>query len=435
MKCPTDLGSDWLLQIQLFYFPATFQCRPSPHVRTSTVMRPCLAILLFALLVTSAIGDDWPNWRGPNFDGNSKELLPEILPEKPSIAWKARLGKGFSTVSVSRGRVISMGNTDEIDTIWCLDAKTGQMIWKHSYECALDPRYYEGGPSSTPTIDGDAVYTLSKKGHAFRLDFETGNVIWQRNLKKDYDMKLPEWSFASSPYRHGNLVILNCGGAGIALNADTGKTVWKSNSEPSGYATAVPFTRHGKTELLLFVAEELISVNPDSGEVLWRFSSKCSRNVNAADPIVDGNRVMISSSPGAVCLELGPGDQPDKKIVWETRDLRTYFNPSVRVGNYVYAIHGTTHRPTELVCIDWKTGKSLWAEPNFGSGALMASVDQLIVFDKGVLTICPASPDGFKPIMQTKILEGKCWTVPVLANGRIYCRNAEGDLACLELTQ
>jgi outer membrane protein assembly factor BamB len=377
--------------------------------------------------------EDWPNWRGPAFDGNTREALPKTLPDQPTVSWQVKVGTGFSTVSVSRGRVFTMGNEDGVDTVWCLDGESGKVIWKQSYPCALDPRYYEGGPSATPTVVGDAVFTLSKKGHAFRFDFETGEIVWQRDLVKDHKLKLPEWSFASSPFLHQNLVVLNCGGAGMALDAASGETIWSSSADPSGYATAVPFHRNGKIELLLFVAEELVSVDPETGRVLWRFSSKCSRNVNAADPIVDGKRLMISSSPGAVSIEIGPGENPEIKEVWETRDLRTYFNPSVRVGNYVYAIHGTTHRPTELVCLDWKTGELRWKEPGFGSGALMASAQRLIIFDKGKLTICPATAEGFQAEMQAQILEGKCWSVPVLANGRIYCRNAAGDLACVDL--
>lgn len=393
---------------------------------------PLWAGLLLFQAVPGQSGD-WPNWRGPAFDGNTREALPKSLPDKPTIAWKAKVGIGFSTVSVSHGRVFTMGNTDNTDTVWCLDAESGKVVWKKSYPCALAPRYYEGGPSATPTVEGDAVYTLSKKGHAYRFDSKTGKIVWQRDLVKDHGLKLPEWSFASSPFRYRNLVVLNCGGAGIALDATTGATNWISNAETSGYATAVPFHRDGKMELLLFVAEELVSVEPSTGRLLWRFSSKCSRNVNAADPIVEGNRLMISSSPGAVCLEIGPGENPEKKVVWETRDLRTYFNPAVRVGDYVYAIHGTTHRPTELVCLDWKTGELRWKEPGFGSGALMASDKRLVVFDKGLLTICRATPKGFQAEMQSQILEGKCWSAPVLANGRIYCRNAEGDLVCVDL--
>jgi outer membrane protein assembly factor BamB len=394
-------------------------------------LRICICGLLFLAEVGQS--EDWPNWRGPNFDGVTRETLPSTLPDEPKVSWRTKVGVGFSSVSVSRGRVFTMGNADETDTVWCLDADSGRVIWKHSYACALDPRFYEGGPGVTPTVSGDAVYTLSKKGHAFRFDFETGDVTWRRDLVKDHELEPPEWSFAGSPFCHDDLVVLNCGGAGIALHAGTGKTAWKSSAEHSGYATAVPFVRDGKTELLLFVAKELVSVEPATGRILWRFSSQCSRNVNAADPVVDGNRVMISSSNGSVCLQIQPGKNPEPKPVWEQKALRTYFNPTVRVGGYIYAISGTTHRPTELVCLDWKTGEIRWKEPGFGSGALMAAGDRLVIFDKGRLTICLATADGFAPLLQAQILGGKCWTAPVVANGRVFCRNAKGDLACVDL--
>jgi outer membrane protein assembly factor BamB len=129
-------------------------------------LRICICGLLFLAEVGQS--EDWPNWRGPNFDGVTQETLPSTLPDEPKVSWRTKVGVGFSSVSVSRGRVFTMGNADETDTVWCLDADSGRVIWKHSYACALDPRFYEGGPGVTPTVSGDAVYTLSKKGHAFR---------------------------------------------------------------------------------------------------------------------------------------------------------------------------------------------------------------------------------------------------------------------------
>lgn len=395
---------------------------------------PLLMLLLLAAAgLQPGLAEDWPNWRGPRFDGVSNERLPEKLPDELAVVWKAKVGTGFSAVSVARGRVFTLGNAGAVDTVWCLDAETGELIWKHSYPCELDPLYYEGGPGATPTVHGDSVFTLSKKGHAFRLDFETGAVRWSRDLVGDHGFELPEWSFASSPFVFEDRIVLNVGGAGTALDYETGRTLWKSDGKPSGYATAVPLLRDGKPELILFVAKEVIGLDPVTGRVAWRFASECSRNVNAADPVVSGNRLMISSSEGAVCLEIGPGASPTPKVVWETKKLRTYFNPTVRVGDHLFALHGTTHRPTELVCLDWKTGETLWSEPGFGSGALMAAPGRLILFDNGELTIFAANPERFEPLIRTQILSGKCWTVPVWSHGRIYCRNAEGDLACVTL--
>ena len=109
-------------------------------------MKVSVVLLTFVLFSSPVLALDWPNWRGPNYDGISKETLPEDMPESLPVAWRAEVGIGFSTVSVVEDRVLTMGNKDEKDTIWCLDAKTGEVLWQHTYDCELDPLYYEGGP-------------------------------------------------------------------------------------------------------------------------------------------------------------------------------------------------------------------------------------------------------------------------------------------------
>ncbi len=395
------------------------------------MLKPALLPLFLALLANQAApAEDWPNWRGPSFDGITEEKIPENLPDELPVIWRAKVGVGFSTVAVKGNRVLTMGNKDGVDTVWCLDAKTGDELWKHSYKCELDPRYYEGGPSATPTIDGDDVFTLSKKGHAYCLELESGDVRWKRDLVADHGFELPEWSFASSVYvdDDGEQILLNVGREGLALDRKTGKTKWKSGTETSGYATVVPF---GRRQRLLFSAKSLLCLDFLEGTVKWEYPWKSSRDVNAADPIVvTTRRILVSSSRGAELLEIKRGEK-EPQMVWENKNLKWYFNPGVLIGDHVYSISGTTHRPTELVCTDVKTGETVWAQEDFGSGALMATEKTLILFDKGELSLIEATPEEFKPIHQQRILEGKCWTAPVLANGVIYCRNAAGDLAAV----
>ena len=382
-------------------------------------------------VVSSGYGENWPNWRGPDFKGISSEPLPGKLPARLPVLWRAEVGVGFSSVAVEGRRLLTMGNIDGKDKVWCLDTMTGNVLWEHSYACELDPRYYEGGPSATPTINGDSVYTLSKKGHAYCLNLETGDVRWERDLVAAHGFELPEWSFASSPFVDGENVLLNVGRKGLALDRKTGRTVWMPSTETSGYASVVPF---GKSKNLLFSASALLCLDGNDGKIWWEYPWKSSRDVNAADPVVDGNRILLSSSAGAELLEMEGESKPPRKI-WENKDLKWYFNPGVKIGDHVYSISGTTHRPTELVCTDFATGETVWSEEGFGSGALMAAGETLVLFDKGELILLEADPGGFRTLLRQKVLEGKCWTVPVLANGRIYCRNAEGTLAALGLKE
>ena len=129
----------------------------------------------------------------------------------PQVLWKAAVGKGFSSFAVSDGRVYAMGNRDNADRVFCLDAATGKEVWKHTYPCKLEPLSYEGGPSSTPTVDGDRVYSLSKFGHCFCLDARTGQVVWSRTFEPpattDDDYRV-WWGFAGSPLVVGDKLVL-----------------------------------------------------------------------------------------------------------------------------------------------------------------------------------------------------------------------------------
>jgi outer membrane protein assembly factor BamB len=390
---------------------------------------PCL-LLLSTVSLNAA---DWSNWRGPDYDGTSKEIFPANLPETLPIAWKTNVGTGFSSVSVAGDRVLTKGNENEKDTVWCLSTETGEVIWKHTYDCALDPLYYEGGPGGTPTIHEDSVYTLSKKGHAFRLDLETGKVIWKRDLIADHGFELPEWSFAGSAFIDRERVLLNVGRGGLALSKETGETLWMPSTETSGYATVVPFSPPGGDPYhLLFSAKSLIGFDSATGKQRWEYPWKSSRDVNAADPLIVGNRILVSSSGGTELLSFEEG-KTDPVPVWKQHDMKWYFNPGVLIGDHLYSLHGTTHRPTELICTEVDTGKIVWQQEGFGSGGLKAAGDTVIVFDNGLLTLFRATPGKYDLIHQQKILDGKCWTAPVFSHGKIYCRNAAGELAAVNV--
>ena len=180
------------------------------------IARTLQLIGLFAATAFISNAADWPHWRGPDRNGISKETgwSAKWPAAGPKQLWKAKVGWGFSTFSISKGRAYITGNTSDTDTIFCFDAITGKELWKHSYSAPLDPKYYEGGTSSTPTVDGDCIYTLSKRGVIYCLDATKGTVIWTKNLAEELKAEIPTWGFAGSVLIEGDLAILNVGSQG-----------------------------------------------------------------------------------------------------------------------------------------------------------------------------------------------------------------------------
>lgn len=346
----------------------------------------------------------------------------------PKELWRASVGTGFASFSVAQDRVYTVGNQEDQDTIYCFDAATGKVLWKHAYEHPLDPKYYEGGPSATPTVDGDRVYMLSKRGHLMCLDAAKGTVIWSKQLAEELGAKMPEWGFASSPLVEGDWLILNVGSAGTAVEKATGKVVWTSGKEAAGYATAVPYEVGGERLVALFCAKHLVAVRVKDGQQVWSQAWKTSYDVNAADPIIDGNRFFISSGynrgGGLVKVE---GNLPS--LVWENKNMRNHFNSCVLKDGFLYGVD-----ENQLRCLSLATGEVKWTEKSFGKGSLMMADGKLVALsEKGELIIAETTPESFKVLSRAQILGGKCWTTPVLANGRVYARNAKGDVVCVDV--
>lgn len=395
-------------------------------------------LLLCAIVLGGARADDWPRWRGPHLNGVSseKDWSSTWPADGPPSLWKAQVGIGFSTVAVADGRVFSLGNTNETDTVWALDAASGKPLWRHDYPCPLDAVYYEGGPGSTPSVHGRHVYTLGKRGQLFALEAATGKVIWQKNLMTELNAGKPRWGFAGSPLVEGDRLILNVGGTGTAVETLTGKIVWHSDTNAAGYATPVPVTLDGERCVLLFIRNGLAAVTVKTGQVLWTHPWSTKWDINAADPVVSGDRVFLSSwDGGGAQLQLHGRQAPT--VVWSGKNMGNNFNSCVLFDGFLYGIDGHTDAPPkDLRCLDWQTGEVRWREKGFGLGALMVANGRLIVLsDKGELATAAATPNGFTAESRAQILGGKCWSVPVLANGRIYCRNAAGTLVCVDVRQ
>ena len=324
-----------------------------------------------------------------------------------------------------------MGNKDKVDSVFCLNATTGDEIWHYSYPCGPGSTCF--GPRATPTVDGNAVYTVSLEGHLFCLDAKSGTVKWEKNLISDLHAKNIGWGFSGSAVTDGNLLLVNAGLYGAALDKATGTPVWSSPADSmGGYSTPVVFTCDGKACLAVFGQKAVYAVDLKSGKEMWSYKWETGFDVNAADPIVVKDRMFISSGydRGCTLLEFTAASV---KAAWENKSMRSHFNSCVVLNGFLYGIDGNNGKG-DLVCLDFATGQERWRS-KIGFGSVTAADGKLIVLNEaGDLFVAQAVPEGYKELASAKgVLPRTCWTVPVLANGRLYCRNEKGDLVCLDV--
>lgn len=394
------------------------------------------AVMVSLYLPTAVTADDWAHWRGPGRNGISAEKgwNSNWPKDGPPILWKAVVGQGYSSVSVAKGRAYTAGNANGQDTVFCLDAKSGKEIWKHSYPSELGDKFFDGGTTGTPTVEGDRVFTLSRWGDVFCFEAGTGKIVWSRNVAKDTGARVPSWGFGGSPTLHENMLLLNVGEAGMALEKATGKTIWQSSTKDAGYSTPLPVREKEEWLVLLGSEKSYLAVNLRTGKERWRMKWLTEYGVNAADPIPNSSQVFICSGYGKGAALLKITDQAEPEVVWKSKVLLTQMNTAVLVDGHLYGLSGDAGDTAPLKCVEFATGVEKWRHPQVGTGGLIAADGKLIVTgSKGDLFVFAADPTGPKLLARAPVLNAKCWTAPVLANGLIYCRSAKGDVVCVNV--
>ena len=412
-------------------------------MRANNSITIAAAAMLIAMMAVSAPAGDWPNYRGPQHNGISDETDwgGDWANCTVNKLWQKEVGIGFSSIVAVDGRIYTMGNSNietvEHDIVYCLDADTGDTVWTHPYPSDLAPNSYVGGPSATPTVADGNVYTLSKHGMAYCLNADDGDVVWENDLSANYGVTAPVWGFAGSPYIDGDLVIYNVGIHGMALYTANGTLAWLTGTSRPGYSTPAPFDFNGQHYVITMGMATFAAVHVQTGDVLWEqdWEPPQSSKVNAADAVVDGNLVFVSSSYGKGSALFDVSTRPITQI-WFEGNVRTKMNGCVLWQGHLY---GPDDVGDGLTCMEQSTGDTIWAwdqadNGDFNSGSVTLADGKLIALsDKGDLCIAEASPAGYQQIVRDRILTGDCWTVPVLANGKIYARNSAGNLVCVQL--
>ena len=382
------------------------------------------AMLAMTFGATAARADDWPQWRGPNRDGISTEkgFLTTFPADGPKIAWKAALGKGYSTFAVSDGKAVTQGKDGGKDVIYCFDVDSGKEVWKYGIDKAGDE------PAATPAIEGGKVYAMARRGVFVCLGLADGKVVWSKEVEKEYGARKPQYGFCTSPLLTEKGVFVDVG-PNVTVDKGTGAAVWKEGSGEPSYGSPVPF-KAGSTPLLaLFKASGLLVIDGTDGKSVASYGWTTAYNVNAATPIVTSSGIFISSGYGHGCSLISLDSGKTMKV-YENKEMQNQYTSSVCYKGHLYGLSDGK----KLVCMDVATGKTVWKKDGLGAGGLMIADGKLIIMaDGGTLAIAEADPTAYKELASAKILSGQCWTSPVLSGGRIFCRNTDGAAVCVDV--
>lgn len=411
-------------------------------------------------LVPVCAADDWPHWRGPNRDDTTAESSRwddgAWPPGEP--AWTAQVGAGGSSPIIAGGRVYTLGWMDGVEVVSCLDAATGQVRWRRSYEAPEYGRHHRGdegqyrGPSSTPELDTETglLYTLGIDGHLGCWDTRRdGQPVWGTNLYEEFGVGqrpdvgggVRDYGYTTAPLVYGEWLIVEVGadvGSLIAFDTRTGEVRWASEAaDPAGHSGGlVPLEVEGVPCVAVMTLHRLLVVRLDAGhegETAASLDWQTSYGNSIATPAAQGDSMVLTSGysqsrTARVRVELGGAE-----VVWESSRFSKVCSPVVHKEHVYFAWQ-------RLRCLDWETGEQRWEGGSFGNDASLVFTGdgRLVVFGNRRLALCEAagrSPDAYTELAaRTGVGAAECWPHVALADGRIYCRDREGALICFDLT-
>jgi outer membrane protein assembly factor BamB len=435
-------------------------------------------ILLFVICIGTlaqgriAYAHDWPGFLGPHRNGKSDEtgLIATWPASGPPIVWQTAIGTGYSAPAISGGRLYHFARFGDVARLTCVDAKTGDEIWAcdhpSDYEDLLG---YNNGPRATPVVEGQRVYTFSAEGILQCVNTADGRPVWRIDTMKDFHVVKNFFGVGSTPLVYGDLLLVNVGGSPpgeaadvyaasgrvepdhacvVAFDKATGKVRWKTGDDLASYASPLVAPLGGRDVLFMFARGGLLAIDPVKGQTITNFPWRARKleSVNASTPAILGDELFISET-----YELGSALVRFKndrfEEVWTDRDRRRnqamalHWNTPIEHNGYLYGSSGYHAPEAELRCVEWKTGRVVWAEPDMGRSSLLLVEETLVCLSEdGILRLIRATPEKYDELAEwepaaadgSPLLAYPAWAAPALADGLLYVQGAD-RLLCLKL--
>ncbi|HKQ78102.1 MAG TPA: PQQ-binding-like beta-propeller repeat protein [Blastocatellia bacterium] len=393
-----------------------------------------LGSLLGLTANASAQTANWPQWGGPqrNFMVDAKGLAESWPAGGPKRLWSRALGEGHSSVVVDGERLYTMYSQGEQEFVVALDAATGKTIWEKSNAAptkGLDLQFGKG-PHSTPLIAGNLLITVGLIGKLQAFEKQTGNVVWSHDLWQEYGGKRMGRGYSCSPVGYKNMVILTVGGAGqslMAFDQKTGAVIWKKQDFDLSPSTPTLIKVDGQDQLVSVLADHVVGLNPDDGDLLWKHPHQCDWGLNITPPLWGADNILFISSAysgGSRALQLQQsGGKTTVKELWASRRMRVHHGTMIRLGDLVFGSSGD-FGPAPMTAVDVKTGNIVWQDRGFPKANFVYADGKAILLDEdGQLALVNFSQQGMKVISKAAVLEKTAWTPPTLAGTKLYVRD------------
>ena len=399
------------------------------------------ALICMMFFTITANADDWPKFGGLSADFSSKEkgLRTDWQTSEPKALWKFKVGIGFSSVVESNGYAYTQGYSDGKNTLFCLESKNGNLVWKKSYPCSIGDNYFKGGSRSTPLIYNENLFLLAHNGDFYSMDAVSGEINWSLNVIKDLGGIRPTWGYASTPLIYKDSIILNTGadeGSIVALDLSNGKVLWRSGKFSAAYSSISK--KHNEDIFLLFHSDGLSLHSLSDGREKAYYQHKTRYGINACQPVLLNDRILLSSGYGKGSA-LVDFSSSKPKAIWKTNKVASQMSTPVLWEGYFYGINGQAGARSKfstLFCISSSNGRVMWEEKGFGLGTVILVNDTLVVLsDEGELALIEANAEKYSELARFQVLAGKeNWIPPTYSNGRLHCRSSDGDWVCLAMS-
>lgn len=423
-------------------------------------------------LRTRKIGSDWPGFLGPAGNGTSPEkgIRTPWPKEGLRIVWQRKFGQGYAMPAVSRGRLFHFDRVGDQARLSCLKSETGELLWHFNYPTTYEDQFgYSNGPRCSPVVDGNRVYLFGVEGMLHCLRVTDGQLLWKVNTQAEFGVVPNFFGVGSTPVIEGDLLIVQVGGSPpgseqlpfgdlkgngsgvVAFDKRTGQVRYRVSDELASYASPVLATINGRRWCFVFARGGLLGLDPAQGRVAFHFPwrARALESVNASNPVVVGDRVLISEcyGPGSALLRVGP-EGPE--VLWSDADkprrksLQAHWSTPIHHEGYLYGCSGRHAHLAELRCLELATGKVMWSEPRLTRTSLLFVDGHFICLaEDGTVILFKANPQRYEELGRLDLherttadgevlLEYPCWAAPILSHGLLYVQGKD-RLLCLEL--